>query len=626
MTLSDMVSLAQESHQAGDYPQAESLYRQILDINPNLAGVHNNLGSALELRGCVDEAVASYRRAIDLNPRFVEAHFNLGNVLQGQGRQKEAAACYQQAIALNPNFAEAYCNLGIALIELQRLDEALACFQRVVQLNPSSAEAQVNLAGGLRELGQPTDAVAAYRRAWQLEPGNPAILIQYVAQLQQLCLWDQIEELAQRVIDAVAKHPAGAGAAVDPFLFFALPTPTTAQEQWLCASQWARQIAQSTKWELRSQDITSRTSDKLTIGYLTGDFREHATAHLIAELIEKHDRERFAIFGYSYGPDDGSPMRQRLVKAFDRFVDVRDDSFLDAAKRIQVDQVNILVDLKGYTQRARTQILAYRPAPIQVNFLGYPATMAAAFIDYIVVDDFVVPSDQQPVFTEKLIHLPGCYQVNDSQRRIAEPGPSRKECGLPETGFVFACFNNSYKITPRMFSVWMQLLNAVPGSVLWLLENHPAASTNLRREAERRAVSPERLVFARRLPLPDHLARHRLADLVLDTVPVNAHTTASDALWAGCPLLTMAGNTFASRVAGSMLRALGLPELITISLNKYQEMALRLARNAVYLNDLRDRLRANRKSSGLFDGSRFARKLEEAYARMWDAGEPRNLV
>ena len=287
-------------------------------------------------------------------------------------------------------------------------------------------------------------------------------------------------------------------------------------------------------------------------------------------------------------------------------------------ERIAADGVDILVDLKGYTQDARTQILAFRPAPIQVNYLGYPGTMGAPFMDYILVDDFVVPPDQQPFFTEKLVHLPGCYQVNDSQREISPQTPSRAECGLPEKGFVFCCFNNSYKITPEMFDVWMGLLKAVPGSVLWLLEGNRFVPANLCREAEARGVAAERLVFAPRKPLPEHLARHRLADLFLDTFPVNAHTTASDALWAGCPVLTLAGETFVSRVAGSLLRTVGLPELVTTSLEDYQAMALRLARDPELLAHVRARLEANRKNCPLFDGGQFARNLEKAYATMWD--------
>jgi protein O-GlcNAc transferase len=298
-------------------------------------------------------------------------------------------------------------------------------------------------------------------------------------------------------------------------------------------------------------------------------------------------------------------------------VDLKDSSFLQAARRIQADEVDILVDLKGYCQNARPQIMALRPAPIQVNYIGYPGTMGADFIDYILVDDFVVPGHQQPFFTEKLVHLPGCYLVNDSRREIAAHCPSRSDCGLPEAGFVFCSFGGSYKITAQVFEVWMRLLQAVPGSVLWLIKDNPYAPENLRKEAQRRGVAPERLVFAPVCALPLYLARHELANLFLDTLPYNAHTSACDALWAGCPVLTVAGSTFPSRVAGSLLRALGLPELITTSLREYEAMALRLARDAELLTNLKTRLEANRKTAALFDGGKFARSVEQAYETMW---------
>jgi len=369
---------------------------------------------------------------------------------------------------------------------------------------------------------------------------------------------------------------------------------------------------------------------KIAIGYLSADYHSHATAWLIAELIEKHDRDRFAVFGYSYGPDDGSTTRRRLVGAFDRFVDMRNESFAAAAARIAADEVDILVDLKGYTQHARPGILSLRPAPIQVNYLGYPGTMGAEFMDYILVDDYIVPPDQQAFFSEKLVHLPDCYQVNDSGREISPYSPTRQECNLPTNGIVFCSFNNSYKITPEIFDVWMRLLKAVPGSVLWLLEGNGFAPANLRSEAEARGVAGKRLVMAPREPLPEHLARHRLADLFLDTFPVNAHTTASDALWAGLPVLTIAGHTFASRVAGSLLRVVGLPELIATSLEDYEAMALRLVHEGERLADLRARLEANRKACGLFDGGRFARDLEKAYQTMWEihacGAQPRSFA
>ncbi len=355
----------------------------------------------------------------------------------------------------------------------------------------------------------------------------------------------------------------------------------------------------------------------MRLAYLSADFREHATAFLAAELFERHDRRRFDLYAISWGRGDGSALRKRLERAFDRFIDVRDSSDLDVAREMRDLEIDIAVDLNGFFEGCRPGILARRPAPIQVNYLGYPASMGADYIDYIVVDPFIVAPDQQQFFAERLAFLPECYQPNDRLRPIAEHTPSRRDCGLPDRGLVFAAFNSPYKITPAVFDIWMRLLQSVPSAVLWLLRDNPWVEGNLRREAQARGVASERLVFAPRAYLPDHLARHRLADLFLDTFPCNAHTTASDALWAGLPLLTCAGRSFAARVAGSLLHAIGLPELVTTSPADYEALALALARSPERLAALRDRLRANRATSPLFDAGRLARHLEAAYLEMY---------
>jgi protein O-GlcNAc transferase len=615
-------SLGTALQSLGHLDEAIACYRQTLTVYPTLADAHYNLGSALQMQGQLAEAIACYDQSLRINPNIAGAQFNLATALQSQGRLHEAVASYGRALLLDPNSAHAHNNLGLALAELGRMEEAVTCFRQSVRSKPGFAEAHSNLASALKERGQAAEAIACYQQAVYLEPGNPAFLSQLVFLRQQLCQWDGIGELTQQVIDMVA-HPAQSdnSAAVDPLAFLGLPVWPTADQQraaGICAHQWVQKRLQcAVNGDNRQVCAPRPNGSKITIGYLSADFHSHATAYLIAELIEKHNREHFGIFGFSYGPDDGSPMRQRLIKAFDRFVELGNASYQEAALRIRADEVDILVDLKGYTGHARPQILAHRPAPIQVNYLGYPGTMSAPFMDYVLVDDFVVPQDQQPFFTEKLVQLPGCYQVNDSQREIAADTPSRTACGLPHTGFVFCCFNNCQKITAQVFDVWMRILNAVPASVLWLLELNPFAPVNLRREAQASGVAPDRLVFAPRLPLPAHLARHRLADLFLDTVPYNAHTTASDALWAGCPVLTVAGKTFPSRVAGSLLRALELPELLTTSLREYEEMALRLAREQHFLDNIRARLAAKRETSPLFDGAAFARIVEKAYVAMW---------
>ena len=401
-----------------------------------------------------------------------------------------------------------------------------------------------------------------------------------------------------------------------------IPTAATGADQLLCARKWVEHFAVPEQ-QVFAHHAAPR-SGRLRIGYLSSDFHDHATAYLIAELIERHDRDRFEIHGYSYGADPGGAMRARLVSAFDRFTDIDALSHRAAAARIRADDIDILVDLKGHTHRARPKILAFRPAPVQVNYLGFPGTMGAPFIDYIVADDFIVPRDRQMLFAEKLAYLPDCYQPNDTRRDIAA-APGRAACGLPAQGFVFCAFNNSFKITPTFFAIWMRLLQQVPGSVLWLLESNALVRRNLSAAAVAAGVDPDRLVFAPILPHGQHLARHRHADLFLDTLPCNAHTTASDALWAGLPVLTCVGETFAGRVAGSIVRAAGLSELVANSPRDYEALALALARDPARLAGIRSRLGAGRANLPLFDMAKRTRDLEALYARMaeiWRSGQP----
>jgi protein O-GlcNAc transferase len=357
---------------------------------------------------------------------------------------------------------------------------------------------------------------------------------------------------------------------------------------------------------------------KMRIAYISADLRDHAVALLSAELFELHDRERFEVIGVSFGRDDHSELRARLVKAFDRFYDVRRKSDEEVAKLLHDLRVDIAVDMTGHTRDGRTGIFAYRPAPIQVSYLGFLATSGADFIDYIIADAFVLPFDQQPYYTEHIVHLPDCFQVNDSKRQVASRMPTRQELGLPNDGFVFCCFNNSWKIAPPMFDIWMRVLKATDRSVLWLLSAHAAVDANLRREAQERGVDPGRLKFARTVGYADYLARCRLADLFLDTLPYNAGATASDALWSGLPIITCPGQAFTARMAGSLLHAMGLPELVTRSLADYEALALRLAKDHSHLEGYRNRLAKNRLTHPLFDSDRFRRHIEAAYLQMWE--------
>jgi protein O-GlcNAc transferase len=623
---------------------AAAAYRLVIALRPDIAAAYNNLGTALQELGRHEEALAAYAAAIERNPDYVEAHYNHGVMLQALNRHAAALTAYRNAIALNPNYIEAINNIGIvlqllgrpdeaalahrqvmalspdhaetcnnlgaALLAQSRFEEALAVLQRALAIKPDYPEAFYNIGNAWRELGKLDGAIAAYQKALQLRPDYADAFSQLVYHRWRACDWTDYEAAQDRLLDMVRCSAAR----VPPF--YLLSTAASPADQLTCARQWLAPLLPPAGEVFRHAPSELRL--RIRLGYLSGDFREHATADLTAELFERHDRGRFEVVAYSYGRDDGSPMRRRLERAFDRFVDIAPLSHRDAAARIHQDGIDILVDLKGYTHNARPEILTHRPAPVQVSYLGYPATMAADFIDYIIVDSFVVPDDQQPFFTERLVHLPGYYQANDSHRNIPATSPSRADCGLPRDGFVFCSFNNSYKITPTFFDIWMRLLNAVYDSVLWLLAPNDLVRHNLRREAEQRGVDPDRLVFAAIVPRPEHLSRHRNADLFLDTLPCNAHTTASDALWAGLPVLTCAGTTFAGRVAGSLLTNLGLPQLIAASLSDYERLARELAIEPQRLLTIRNTLAQHREAGTLFDCARFTHQIEAAYARMWE--------
>jgi protein O-GlcNAc transferase len=629
-------------HQEQEFDAAEAAYRQVISLSPGIAAVHNNLGAVLKDKGLLDQALAAFENAIDLKPDYAEALYNRATVLQQQAKLEEALAAYGQAIKLRPDYADAINNAGIVLQELGRAGQAIDLYRQLLQRMPAHAdawnnmgaallaegraeearaaleqarihrpdfpEASYNLGNAWRELGHLSEAIAAYRNALRLRPDYADAFSQLVYHRAQACEWDNYQADRGKLVDMV-RH----GVRVPPF--YLLSTPSSASDQLVCAQHWIKPIRPPPESVFDHQ--VSVASERIRLGYLSGDFHQHATAQLIAELFEHHNRDRFEVFAYSYGPDDNSPMRARLNSAFDRFVDIRALSHREAARLIHADKVDILIDLKGYTHHARPAISAYRPAPVQVSYLGYPATMGADFIDYIIVDPFVVPSSQQPFFSEKLVHLPGSYQVNDRRREIARAGMSRQECGLPSEGPVLCCFNNSYKISPVFFDVWMRLIRSTPGSVLWLLEANELVKGNLRSEAGKRGVDSGRLIFAPVVPSAEHLGRHRHADLFLDTLPCNAHTTASDALWAGLPVLTCRGDTFAGRVAGSLLTTIGMPELITESLEEYEQTALAQARDPQRLIALRQKLENNRDASALFDLPKLTGNIEAAYARMW---------
>ncbi len=591
------------------YEQALASYDRALAIAPGDADALYDRGNALAKLKRYGDALKSYDKALAINPRHAEAFENRGNALSMLKRHAEALASYDAALALDPDSPRKLVSRGTALKELKRYEEALASYDAALARSPDDADALYGRGNALKEIKRYDEALASYDRARSIKPDHPDAFGWADAALAT-CDWEATAGLG----DAVATELAAGKPAVTPFTLLGICGDPALQLQ--CAKNYLADIMPDRPEPLRNG--ASKSDGRLRIAYLSADFQNHATAYLTAELLELHDRSRFEIAGISFGRDDGSAMRARLTNAFDRFHDVQARSDRDVAMLIRDLGIDIAVDLKGFTRHARPEILSFRPAPIQVNFLGFPATMGADFIDYIIADRIVLPFDQQRFYTEKIVHLPDCYQPNDSKRAIADRACTRRDAKLPEDGFVFCCFNNNYKITPGVFEAWMRLLAAVPASVLWLLRDNDGAQANLRRQAQAQGVAPERLVFADRVSLDAHLARHRLADLFLDTLPYNAHTTASDALWAGVPVLTCQGGTFAGRVAASLLQAVGLPELVTQSLADYEAAALRLAADASCLDAIRRKLEQNRQTHPLFDADRFRRHLEAAYTKMWD--------
>jgi predicted O-linked N-acetylglucosamine transferase (SPINDLY family) len=536
-----------------------------------------------------------------------DALLQSANSLLQLGRKPEALTCYESYLKGNPNSAEAWHNRGIALSQMQRFDEAVASFDKVLALRPDSAQTWSNRAHAQFEQKRYEEAVADYDKALALDPeAGSARGYRLLAKLW-CCDWRNLDA---DIAEVFSRLRAGARV-IQPF--GNLSVSRDPADQLLCARLWsARQEPLSPLW--RGERYAH---DKIRVAYVSGDFCVHPVSILMAGVFEHHDKSRFETTAISFGPDDGSDLRWRIARSFDRFVDVRGRMDFDIAKLMRELEIDIAVDLMGLTGAARNGILAHRPAPLQVNYLGFPGTMALPHMDYIIADPIVIPPGEARHYTEKIVHLPDTYMASDAHRRVADRVFTRMDAGLPETGCVFACFNNSYKFSPAIFAAWMRLLEAVDNSVLLLSEPNPVAKRNLADEAERHGVSRHRLVFSPFLDkIDDHLARLKLADLFLDTLPCNAHTTASDALFAGVPVLTTPGTTFAGRVGASLLSAIGLRELIAESLAAYERRAIELARNPAALAAIRAKLRANRASYPLFDTARFTRHLELAFAQM----------
>jgi protein O-GlcNAc transferase len=601
--------LAKAYTRTGRLGEALRSYLETVRLAPGHAPAHTELGLLYQAQGQVDEAVRHQQLAAAADPTLAVAFNNLGMALRAARRVSEAIDASRAAVRLDGGNEKFLLNLGLALKDSGAIGEAIAVYREGLRLAPRAATLHAALGVALALAQESAQAIASLSQAVALNPSDAAALGRLIREKAQACDWARLDRLtatARELLDT-------SGATIHPFVWLSLSDRLAIQRR--AAERWAEHILRTVGPALPARQAARR--ERIRVGYLSADFHDHATAYLLAEVIELHDRNAFEVVAYSCGPDDGRTMRRRLHGAFDRFVDVSAVSDTAAARRILDDEVDILVDLKGYTHAARSGIVALRPAPLVVNYLGYPGTLGGGMADYVIGDPTVTPLDAASQYAEKLALLPDVYQPNDRKRVIAPPAP-RRDYGLAERALVLCCFNQNYKLSPAILDVWCEALAATPDAVLWLYESRPLATANLRREVGARGVDPARLVFAKGLPLAQHLARVSCADLFVDTYPYCAHTTASDALWSGVPVLTLAGETFASRVAASLLRAAGLADLVTWSLADYRALLLDLVANRDRLRAARERLKAGLRTAPLFDSARYTLNLERAYGAMWE--------
>jgi protein O-GlcNAc transferase len=580
-------------------------------LNPKHANAHTTRANVLGNLGRFDEAIAGYDRAVMLDPGNVKAHNNRANALRELNRFEESLQGYDRAIALNSRYAEAYNNRGNVLKEMGRLDAALASYDQAIKLNTDFERAYYNRGNLLNELQRHEEALADYTRASALKPDLEFLYGNLIHTKMAICDWVDLKTHVDQLVHRLKL----AEKITTPFSILSISNDSGLQRK--AAEIFTR--AKYTLSDVLPATIKRSERKRIRIGYFSPDFRIHAVSILAAEMFERHDRTKFEVTAFSFGADTRDEMRQRLKLAFDRFVDVRNQSDRDVARLARELGIDIAVDLAGLTTDSRTGIFSMRAAPVQVSFLGYPGTMGADFIDYVIADRTLIPTSHQRHFAEKIAYLPNSYMPADSTRVISDRQFRRSKFGLPQAGFVFCCFNNSYKLNPDILDRWVRILKRVDGSVLWLSQSNALATANLRKQAANSGIDPDRLVFAQRLPLvADHLARIRLAGLFLDTLPYNAHTTANDALWAGLPVLTLKGETFAGRVAASLLTAIGMRELVTSTPEEYEALAIELASNPTKLAELKFKLMNHRLAEPLFNTGLFTKHIEAAYTAMYE--------
>lgn len=605
----------------GNYSLSLKSHTAARDLDPAFPDCYQHIGDVLIKIGRIGDSIPYFDKAITLKPDFTEAFSYRAGALKKLSRFDEALADYNKAIELKPDYAEAYCNRANTLKELRRLDEALADYNKAIALKPDYAEALSNRGNTLKEAHRLDEALADYEKAFSIKSTIDYLRGTKINTQMHLSNWTHFENQIRELVDQVKKREKSSSP------FYLLSVIDSPEIHKIASERYIQDkyLAQSKLPDFSKPKINS----KIKIGYFSADFHNHATMHLIAELFEKHDKNSFEINAFSFGPITNDPWQLRAKNIFDSLIECHAKSDKEVAEISRNMGIDIAVDLKGFTKDARTGIFAERAAPIQVNFLGYPGTMGAEYIDYIIADEILIPQSSQHFFTEKIAYLPGSYQPNCRNREISNEYITRADFGLPQNGIVFASFNNNYKITPAIFNSWIRILKAVEGSVLWLFSSNYTAECNLRQHASKGGVDPDRIIFAQRLPIEEHLNRIRLADLMLDTFPCGAHTTCSDALRMGLPVLTLTGSSIASRVATSLLTTVGLSELATNSYNSYENLAIELANNPEKLTEIRALLTDENSVSPLFDSGSFAKNLESLYTtihrRRCDGLSPDNI-
>jgi len=593
----------------GRLDEAVSIFKHAISLKTEFPQALTNLGVVLERLGEVEDAEICFIKAIKISPNEAKIYNNLGIAQHALGKLSASESNYRLALTLEPQFAEAHTNLGNVLRRLGKLREAAESHRTAIKIAPDRAEVHYNLATTLEDLGELEGAIAAYRSALKLRPGYLQAEVAMCHQQQHICdftAWRSFPELSCQHSDEMGR----------PSPWINLSWIDNPEKQLALSSAYAK--IKFTRPIGSLPQKSARRPERIKVGYFSADFHNFPGMYLMAGLLEHHSREHFEIYAFSYGPPKNDEMRYRIQAAVDHFIDIRVLSDKDVVNLVRGHEIDIAIHRNGYTKSSRTELFQYRLSPIQINYLGYPGSLGADFIDYIIADPVVIPEDQRKHYSEKVIYLPHSYQPNDDKREIAQTDTSRADFGLPENAFVLCCFNNNFKISPREFDIWMRILNDIEKGVLWLLKTNKWAERNLRKEAKQRGVDPSRLVFAERLPQSEHLARHQHADLFIDTFNCNAHTTASDALWAGLPVVTKQGSQFAARVSASLLNSIGLSELIVNTQEEYEALVLELATDTNRLNALKSKLARNRLTKPLFDTKQYTRHFEMGLRQAYD--------